>query len=290
MIKAQIVLDSSNPAGDRLTSWLLTFPRFILAEVNTHRVFSRNTSSSRAIPVKKIIDQVKNDPAMPIYWGKNQPGMSAREELDDTVTDIFRTIDGRLCPLTRKQAAKHDWLQMRDLAVAQAEKLLEIGLHKQSVNRILETWLWTTTLLSATDFENFFSLRAHPDAQPEFRELANQMLDQYNANVPTRLKVGEWHIPFGDKMPDESDVSTKLKISTARCARTSYLSFDGDMDVNKDFAIHDKLSTSGHWSPFEHCAQALDSSTQCGNFVGWKQYRKFFQRENRRDERVKRHT
>jgi thymidylate synthase ThyX len=286
MIEAKIILDSINPTNDRITSWLLTYPRFVHAELNTHRVFSRNASSSRAIPIKKMLEAVKTNPAMPVFWGKNQAGMQAKEQLDDTIFDQFRFIDGKMTPLTRLGAAKHDWLVARDLAVAQVEKLEELGLHKQLSNRLLESWMHITVLVTSTDFENFFSLRAHEDAQPELGALAYKMLDLYNASEPQKLDVGEWHIPFGDKMPENAELNTQLKISTARCARTSYLSFDGEMDQDKDFAIHDKLSCSGHWSPFEHPAQALDGSIQSGNFVGWKQYRKNFPSENRSDPRV----
>lgn len=289
MIEAKILLDSLNPVGDRLTTFVLTYNRFVHSEFMTHRVFSRNASSTRAIPTKKLIESVKTNPGMPVWWGKNESGMQAREELDDTVADQFRSINGKLTPLTRMGAAKHDWLAARDAAVAYAERMCDLGVHKQIVGRILEPWAHITVLATATDFENFFSLRVHPDAQPEIQTLAAKMLELYNSNEPTRLKAGEWHIPFGDKMPENADIPTKLQISTARCARLSYLTFDGEMNVTKDFEIHDKLSNSGHWSPFEHQAQALDSSCQVGNFVGWKQYRKNFKGENRRDPRVKRY-
>ncbi len=112
------------------------------------------------------------------------------------------------------------------------------------------------------------------------------MLDKYNASKPQYVPIGGWHIPFGDKMPEGTALEDKLKIATARCARTSYLTFDGEMNPEKDFEIHDKLASSGHWSPFEHCAEANWCDEWSGNFRGWIQYRKKFQNENRRDERV----
>jgi thymidylate synthase ThyX len=287
MITAKILLDSLNPAGDRITTFLLTYPRIIHAEFMTHRVFSRNASSTRAIPTRKIIEAVKENPFIPTWWGKNEPGMKAREELDDTIADQFRNVDGKMVPLTRRAAAKHDWLVARDSAVAHAERLVELGLHKQIAGRVLEPFSHITVIVTGTEFENFFALRAHEDAQPEIQELARIALDLYNINDPRRLKEGEWHIPFGDKMPEGADLSLQLTISTARCARLSYLTFDGAMNVEKDIEIHDDLSTNGHWSPFEHQAQALGSSIRVGNFTGWKQYRKTFVGENRRDKRVK---
>jgi thymidylate synthase ThyX len=256
-------------------------------------MFSRNASSSRAIPVQKMIDAVMTNPAMPVFWGKNQSGMQAYEELDDVTQNQFRHVyeDGirKMINLTTKKAAEFDWLEARDNAVNSVKKLVELGLHKQLANRLLEPWMHITVLMSTTEMENFFSLRAHPDAQPEFQKLAYLMLDLYQQNVPTPIDEGGWHIPFGDKMPEDSDLSEQLKIASARCARLSYLSFDGETSPSKDFEVHDKLSGSGHWSPFEHCAKALGESVRSGNFIGWEQYRKTFPRENRTDGRVQRY-
>ena len=294
MINAKILLDSVTPNGDRLTTWILTYPRFILAEVNTHRALSRNTSSSRAIPVSKLIEQAKTNPAMPIFWGKNQPGMQADVELEGA----------------ELAEAKRLWLEGRDRAVEIVEKLIKLGLHKQNTNRLLEPWLHVTSLLSFTEAENFFALRAHPDAQPEFRALAYMMLDLYQKSEPTKLKTGEWHIPFGDKFDGDriraiyerehgrrtiytkdDEMELMIKIATARCARISYLNFEGKDDYDADIALtENKLSKSGHWSAFEHCAKAMSSPTPCGNFVGWEQYRKTFADENRKDPRVKKYT
>lgn len=331
MIHAKILLDSVNPSGNRITSWVLTYPRFYHSEVMTHRVFSRNAASSRAIPVKKMIDEIRINAAMPIFWGKNQSGMQAKEELDDILQNYKVTqvnadgITGSVMNVTAKQAAKHEWLAARDSAIKHAERMLELGLHKQIANRILEPFMHMTVILTGTEFENYFSLRAHADAQPEFQDLAYKMLDLYQSNEPKLLREGEWHIPFGDNLDDARltellrkdprvDTPTrgaygeytdgnwtvenvfrwkqeyKIKIATARCARVSYLNFEGKDDYLKDIELHDVLSSSGHWSPFEHCACSLGNSEWSGNFRGWKQYRKFFPQENRGDDRVKRQT
>lgn len=317
MITAKILLDSVNPTGNRLTTWILTYPRFIHAEFLTHRVFSRNASSSRAIPVKKMLEDVKNNPAMPVFWGKNQSGMQAKEELDNTekyaeVRKDLKYGEGLLIT-TKKQEAKREWLLARDEMVARVEKLNEIGLHKQIANRLLEPWMNITVIATATDHENFFSLRAHEDTQPEFQELAYKMLDLYQSKEPKKLEKGEWHIPFGDKIDInrlvedtlvkingekwwekmDGDVIVReasLKIATARCARVSYLNFEGKDDYTKDIELHDILKNSGHWSPFEHCAIALSTNEYSGNFKGWKQYRKMFNGENRSDGRVQRYN
>lgn len=290
MINAKIILDSVNPVGNRLTTYILEFNRWILAELNTHRVFSKNTASSRAIPIEKMIKMAKENPAMPVFWGKNRSGMQSTEEL--TGEELV--------------AAKIAWFRARDRAIESAQELSKCGLHKQYANRTIENFLYVKTILTGTEFENFFSLRAHPDAQPELQDLAYKMLDLYQTNVPNKLKENEWHIPFGDNIDtkrlfdlqstgqypqwNESSINDlKRKISTARCARVSYLNFEGKDDYVKDIELHDILANSGHWSPFEHCACALDNSDWSGNFKGWKQYRKFFSQENRKDGRVQRH-
>ena len=292
-IKAKILLDSVNPSGNRITTFVLEFPRWILAELNTHRTFSRNTASSRAIPVEKMIKMAQENPAMPVFWGKNQSGMQSNVEL--VGEELIR--------------AKAAWLMARDSAVESAKELMACGMHKQYANRTIENFLYVKSILTGTDFENFFSLRAHEDTQPEFQDIAYKMLALYQSNVPNKLKEGEWHIPFGDKIEDARlnqlidkinreqqftptghDEMQKIKIATARCARVSYLNFEGKDDYTKDIELHDILKNSGHWSPFEHCAMALDKPEQSGNFVGWKQYRKMFNGENRSDGRVQRYN
>jgi thymidylate synthase ThyX len=273
MIEVSILADSINTCGNRLTSYLLRYPRFLHSEVLTHRTLSRNSSSSRARPITKIIEEAENQPALPIFWGKNQRGMQASEEL--TGKELER--------------AKYHWDKARRAAIARAKKLNEVGMHKQYVNRLLEPFTHITVICTATEYGNFFNLRAHPEAMPEIQELAYKMLELYQLGKPLALKPGDWHLPFADKfLPDASFseasreyvISCLLKICTARCARLSYLNFDGNFEISKDFELHDKLVESGHWSPFEHCAVCLETPERCGNFTGWKPYRKFFNNEN----------
>jgi thymidylate synthase ThyX len=261
---AEIIADSVNPDGQRVTSFLLTYPRFVHSEIMTHRSFSRNAASSRAIPIHKVIEQVKNNPAMPVRWGLNGKGMQDHGVL--TGGDA--------------EQAKQLWINAAQSAVEEAYKLLELGLHKQVVNRLLEPFMWMTTLVTATDWENFFSLRVHKDAQPEFQHLAHMMLRGYINNQPARKQWGEWHIPFGERMPEGLPDEVKLEVATARAARTSYLTMDGQIDVLKDRDLHGKLAESGHFSPFEHPAVA--SPGRHANFVGWKQYRTMMPNENRK--------
>src|SRR5579872_1789847 len=124
MIKTEIVADSISQKGHRLTTFVLEYPRMVHAELMTHRVFSKNSASSRAIPIEKFIQTIKDNPAMPEFWGKNQSGMQALEELDE---------EG-------KTEAKRLWLEARDIAIQSALKLHSMNVHKQIVNRILEPW------------------------------------------------------------------------------------------------------------------------------------------------------
>lgn len=270
----KILLDSINSIGDRLTTFELTYPRFIHSEFMTHRMFSRNSASSRAIPIEKMIERVENDPVIPVYWGKNQKGMQAREELNRV----------------EKNYALAEWLQARDEAVHKAAELINIGVHKQIVNRLLEPWMWITVICSATTYSNFFKLRCHPDAQPEIQKLAYMMREEYEKSSPTKLNDGEWHLPLVsdtrqsihstlDWIETGWHITDLIKISVGRCARVSYLTHHGTRDPNADIDLHDRLLTSGHWSPFEHVAYAAPGKTS-GNFSGWVQYRKQFEGES----------
>lgn len=314
MSKVEIIADSLNPKNKRLTTFILEYPRFIHAEVMTHRMFSKNAASSRAIPIEKMIQQVIDNPAMPVWWGKNQSGMQAKEELNDVYRQEFYTesdVNGWVKLIgydTPMQLSKDIWLQARDTAIQHVRNLSKIGLHKQIANRILEPWFNIRVILSGTDFENFFALRAHKDAQPELQELASKMLDVYNKSTPNRLNAGEWHIPFGDKMDGDriADIvykgtegeythapklefdNTRIKIAIARCARVSYFNFEGKDDYQKDIDTCDKLfgAIPRHLSPAEHVAQSLDSEEYIANFCGFRQYRKLYADENLQDARV----
>lgn len=297
-ISASIIADSINPKGRRLTSFIVRFPRMVLAELNTHRAFSRNSASSRAIPFKKMLEMVQNDPFIPLRFQKDHSGMQG--------TEYFEGEEHEQCV--------RDWLAARDSAVAAATSF-KLPVTKQLRNRILEAFMWHTVIVTATDYENFFALRAHGDAEIHIAELARQMLEAYNASEPKSLKPGEWHIPFGDKIDRDRllkvhcahhgiDQKSKidefvlaltfpeslLKVSVARCARISYLNFEGKDDYAADIKLCDRLfgATPRHLSPTEHVAQCLDSEERIGNFCGWRQYRHTFPDENLRDPRVKR--
>jgi len=284
MSSSKIVLDSVQPDGVRLTSIEVTLPKFVLAELNTHRAFSRNSASSRAIPVEKMIRRVVVDPVIPEF-GSNRPGMQAGDVLTDAKAD----------------EALADWMSARDAAVTCATSMVSNGVHKQVANRLLEPFLFTTVLVTATAraYRHFFALRCHPMAQPEIRVAAEAMRAAMDGSTPRALDYGEWHMPyihgedvaqmrarlepilvqFDSKHHDYLTMQDVVKISVARCARLSYLTQDGKRDHAADLDLFKRLRTSGHWSPFEHVARACRNAVQrdpkAGNFEsGWVQLRK----------------
>ncbi len=264
MFSAKVLADSINKSGDRLVTVEATYPRFVHAELMTHRMFSRNAASSRAIPVKKKIREVEDNPVIPISWGLNQAGMQARKEADPEIAEVAEAM----------------WRQASKAAVIQAELLMELGMHKQIVNRIIEPFTWITVIISSTSWEHFFSLRCHKDAEPHMQKIAAMIYREMEKSKPVKLKEGELHLPLVSKQERKDWAPDMLmKISTGRCARVSYLTHDGTRDPLKDIQLHDRLLDSGHWSPFEHVGIALEDSERSGNFVGFEQYRKRFVNE-----------
>jgi thymidylate synthase ThyX len=265
IITAKVIEDSISQHGVRLTTLQLCYPRFIHSEFLTHRVFSRNASSSRAIPVAKMIEQVRNEPAMPIHWGKNQPGMQANEELAGE----------------ELANAKEAWLTAAELAATQASILHKIGAHKQVANRILEPFQYMHVIVTATEWDNFFELRDHPDAQPEIHALAIVMKHAFANSRPVILLDGGWHLPYvtrAERAEHGHDIELLLKLSAARCARVSYLTHDGqEPSIEKDVALYERLvgGVPLHASPIEHQATPLSEPDMwSGNFRGWLQNRK----------------
>lgn len=283
-ITAKIVADSLAPTGQRLTTMELRYPRFIHAEFMTHRVFSRNASSSRAIPVARLIKDVMDDPAMPSHWGKNEPGMQAREEHNEPVL-VTEPNGSSWTPFNHRgpgSTGVHDWkcnpveawLVSRDLAVMQAQRFADAGYHKQIVNRLLEPFSHINVVVTATEWENFFDLRRHADAQPEIKLLADAMWGAMNESEPIVLGYDSWHTPYVREPVPQAQL-----ISAARCARVSYKTHDGgEPDWDKDMRLSKQLIEGKHMSPFEHQARPLrDRWGKSGNFVGWCQFRQQLQ-------------
>jgi len=300
LISAKIIADSISPEGVRMTTMEIEYPRFILAELNTHRMLSKNSASSRAIPVKAMHDFIRDNPAMPVYWGKNQPGMKAAEELTGS----------------ESKNAVFIWNQAKEDALHWADALAhKLAVHKQIANRITEPWMTMKTVISGTEWTNFFHLRNHPDAQPEIKALAEAMTVAYTTHLPVQLKPGEWHLPYittatyvptgelqyFDENFNRLDVEDAKIISASCCAQVSYRK--NDPTFEKAFRLWEQLIENDpvHASPIEHQATPMDIDSMCrfepetwqpgvthvsansdlwsGNLRGWIQHRKLIQNE-----------
>lgn len=289
-VSAKVIKDSISPAGVRITTLELEYPRIIHSELMTHRVFSRNSASSRAIPVSKVIELVESNPAMPVHWGKNQAGMQAKEELDDL----------------NKEAVRQLWLEAAKQAISVAKVMADIGAHKQVVNRILEPFQHMKVVVTSTEWANWDWLRDHPDADPTIHALAKEMKRVRNESTPEELFYGEWHLPYVnserskvyaernyfDEHGEPITPEQARMISASCCAQTSYRKQDGSLEKAED--IFNKLVESEpcHASPVEHQATPAERSdtrlemfeegithrckdywTWSGNFRGWIQFR-----------------
>jgi hypothetical protein len=295
---AKILAHSISPDDKPICTMEVVFPRIILAELNTHTLFSRNSASSRAIPIAKMLARVREDPFVPESWPSNGKGMKEGAPLE-----------GR-----DAEEARHRWLQDRDSAAWCANELKEIGVQKGYTNRLLEPFLWHTAIVTSTEWDNFFHLRAHPEAHGEMQQLAQAMKEAYEASTPDPLDYGEWHLPLIFE-EDRQQVQDNLtgwgvtefisdilcKISVGRCARVSYLTHDGKRDLRADLDLYERLISNGHMSPFQHVARPIEDAdylnddltllvhhkhlrdphpvplhreTWCGNYRGWVQKRK----------------
>jgi thymidylate synthase ThyX len=278
----------------------IEYPRFILAELNTHRMLSKNSASSRAIPVKSMHEHIRANTATPVYWGINQPGMKAKEEL--TGAD--------------KSWAGYLWAKARDMAIGYSQDMADLNIHKQITNRITEPWMIMKTVISGTEWANYFWLRDHPDAQPEIAELAHKMHQAYDASVPQQLQPGEWHVPYVNSYRDShtgvlhyTDSEYKYitaeqarVISASCCAQVSYRKNDDSYE--KALKIYTQLieSEPAHASPVEHQATPMyvfvdeydpaswqegvthvsrNGDLWSGNLRGWIQHRKLIANEAR---------
>jgi thymidylate synthase ThyX len=288
-IKSTIIADSTYAFGERITTYELEYPRFIHGELMTHRMFSRNAASSRAIPIDAIIELIESEPAMPVHWGVNQSGMQANTEHHHPATCVWA------------------WKKAATSSIEQARRLQKLGLHKQVVNRVLEPFQTMKTVVTATEFDNWFHLRNHSDAQPEIKRLAELMYEDYTNSLPNTLKAGEWHLPYvttewcaggsgiiyGRTEDGCLTLEEAKKVSASCCAQISYRKSDESLE--KALKIWDMLVTMVpvHASPTEHQATPMedncDSDTRywedgvthsdkrackwSGNFKGWIQHR-----------------
>lgn len=283
----KIIEDSISAAGKRLTTITATYPRFIHSEVMTHRDRARNAASSRAIPWPKMREMIVSEPVIPIKWGAEQSGMQAGDEIPEHMQDFARQLWLETMHYVAERADMlanigATFVNQRPLLAQPGDELVKI--HKSIPNRLTEPWMWITVVMSATEWNNFFRLRCHPDAEIHFQKIARMIHDALAESKPVQR---EYHLPFlqnDERVQVECDLDRLCRISTARCARVSYLTHDGKRSQEKDIELFDRLcqgSGFGHWSPHEHVAWA-STNPNCvsGPFRGWEQYRKCFVKEN----------
>lgn len=264
---AKVILDSISPTGERLTTLEVNLHRFVLAEFNTHRAFSRNSASSRAIPVEKQLAKVKEMPAFPLEWASEQPGMQGGDQLTHKALLEAQELFEDVC--------RHTLGAVNAYLYRHPEK--DERLHKSLINRLLEPFMWHRIIVSSTEWQNFFGLRCNPMAQPEIRAAAELMQEAYTFSRPTLLDYHEWHMPYIQPQEvGEISLETLKKVSAARCARVSYLTHDGTREIDKDVELYERLTTAvpAHASPLEHVATpAVLKNNAWGNFSGWHQLR-----------------
>jgi hypothetical protein len=223
---AKVICHSKAPNGEELITLEIELHRFVLPEFNTHRCLSRNFQSSRAVPVTKMIEQVRSKPAIPVHWGKNQKGMVAEIENQSLVSNGEYTSE--------------EWWSLAAISAARfAEELHDAGYHKQIVNRLLEPFMWTKGVVTATrtGFESFFKLRSHKDAQPEIKALSDAMRASIEGSTPNELNYGQYHLPYVDV---SFEIEDAVKVSTSCCAQVSYRTLDDSLD--KALKIYDMLN------------------------------------------------
>lgn len=296
-ITARVIADSTTPEGHRLTTIEATYPRFVHSELMTHRVFSRNSASSRAIPLARQLQRVGESPVYPIVWPSEKPGMQGGEEIED------------------RAAASEAWTDALMAALSCATALGELEVHKSIPNRLVEPFAWHTTVITSTAWGNFAGLRTDDAAEPHIRAAADAMMAVYAASSPRTLYHNEWHLPYittediraveeyfyESSVPVTKETVTRglIRVSTSRVAAVSYVRQGEPREIEKDFALYEKLTSSWpmHASPLEHVAtpdasnvhtvrvyDALDpvadrqatmdlTLPRYGNLIGWHQHR-----------------
>lgn len=303
-MQVEIILASASNTGcPPIYTIRMRYPRPIHGEIMTHRVFGRNARSSRAVPVRTMLNEVRRIPYVPWHWGKNQKGMQASEECNEPVmvTDIRYSDEYGLDWYETNVAREEAWLKARDTCAEIAEAYMDAGYHKQNPNRLLEPFSWIDTLITATQWDNFLWLRQHHAAEPHLQDLANLVAHAIEHADIQHLEFGDWHLPYitdddyqwaAERFlgEEENGWSWLCKISAARCARISYKPFDGNASYERELDRYNLLITDErvHASPLEHQASPdnfnaangeWDHPHFHGNLTGWIQARKLVPNE-----------
>lgn len=270
MYLAKVLADSISPTGVRLTTLEVEYPHAVHKDIMTHRMLSRNFQSFRAFPPEKVMENIGKDPFYPVFT-KRVKGMANGVSLEGDELDTAQNI-------------WHDHILG---CLDRAQRMIDLDIGKDQVNFVLQDLTWIRGIITATDWDNFFALRAFaPDGskpRPEVEKIAQMMYDAIDYSKPTELALGQWHMPLVSRHEsvwcwednDTLEWDFWKKVSTGRCARVSYLTHDGKRDAQKDVGLHDGLLGNFHMSPFEHVATPYyGGNVYLGNFRGWEQYRK----------------
>lgn len=265
-MQVEVILASAprhSPYHKTLFTVRLRYPRPLHGEVMTHRKFGRNARSSRAVPVKTMLKEVRTTPYVPWHWGLNQSGMQADQECDELVDMGLAWYSSESQKVSNEEA----WVKAADFAAYTAEAFMEAGYHKQNPNRLLEPFSWIDTLITSSDWDNFLWLREHGAAEPHLQDLAALVHAALEKAVVQDLGYGEWHIPYitkSDWIAADTEAKPEgmttddflLRVSSARCARISYTPFNGNPSYERELERYDMLVTSDrvHASPTEHQA------------------------------------
>lgn len=261
---AKIISDVISPSGDRLTHMTVVFHRFVLAEFNTHRMFSRSSASSRAIPVERKLEEVTLHPAMPVEWPGEQPGMQGGKFLEgarlNEAVELFAYVHDMTTRVVNDYLESHPNKSDR--------------LHKSLINRLLEPFAWHEVIVASTEWDNFFRQRVSALAQPEIRVPAEMMLAEFDASTPVEIGQNDWVTPYIRPEDDDTDIDRRV-LSVARCARVSYQNHEGVRSPEDDMKLFKRLYDADprHAAPFEMVATPAGASVVEGNFQGFHQLR-----------------
>ena len=272
-MEVETILSSVAEGCPRISTLRLRYWRAIHSEFMTHRAFSRNASSSRAIPVERLAESTANNLFIPVFR-KNRKGMQPGDYLSHQDQLLAQNI----------------WSQAADACLRASEELSKLGVHKQWANRPLEWFGYINVLVTSTDWGNFLELRTAveegtglPIPQDEMYELARTIESHLKAVVPQVLKPVEWHLPYVKEEEKSLDIECQKTISAARCASISYQTVDGkEMSLERALELGHRLIERKHWSPFEHQAMVdyrIDGEwahrSMHANYTGWCQNRHF---------------
>lgn len=279
LIYAKVIADSFQRADPhpsrRLTTFEVQFQRWLLPEFNTHRRFSRNSGSSRAVPVIKTLRNIAMTPAMPIVWGSEKPGMQSGPPLTGGDLEDAKRLFYDVMEFVTSKVAQY-------VAEHPLDEEGSVRLHKSLLNRLLEPFMWHKVIVTSAEWDNFWVQRDSPLAMPEMEILAKAMREAYDASSPLPVDADGWHLPYIDIERDAAAIEGRAseltlpfievakRVSVARCARVSYLTHDGEIDVDADLNLFSNLVTASppHWSPLEHVARpAAPSESVVGNFA-----------------------